>query len=73
MQNKMLPNLRQIHSVPPFKTYVKSNASKIYPHLQRHRQLFETYVKLLTSKTEGMLLNVYIMFETYVKSNASKP
>lgn len=33
-----------------FETYVKSNTSKIYPHLQRHRQLFETYVKLLPLK-----------------------
>ena len=50
MQNKMLPNLRQIHSVPPFKTCVKSLTSKTEGMLLYVFIMFETYVKSNASK-----------------------
>ena len=50
MQNKMLPNLRQIHSVPPFETYVKSHIFKTCGQLSMTIRLFETYVKSNASK-----------------------
>ena len=73
MQNKMLPNLRQIHSVPPFETYVKSHIFKTCGQLSMTIRLFETYVKSHIFKTCGQLSMTIRLFETYVKSNASKP
>lgn len=73
MQNKMLPNLRQIHSVPPFETYVKSNISKtLKTFVSRPKMIVESYVKLIPPKLFFRFFFRSSKIETYVKSHISK-